>query len=117
MSDNAIRTPNPEDRAKRQYKPGGDGGGTPGRPSGGYSSEAHAADIVNRVSGSATTPSAPRNPPPRSSANPAIEDTPELPLEQRGVRELRRRARQLHIHNRSKMNKHELIAAIRHALR
>ena len=42
--------------------------------------------------------------------------TGELSLEERGVRELRRRARQLHIHNHSKMNKHELIAAIRHSL-
>lgn len=40
---------------------------------------------------------------------------PHQTLEQRSVEELRNRAAELHIHGRSKMNKSELVAAIRKA--
>ena len=106
MYDNAIRTPNAPDAAKRQHNPDlsrsiGDH----------YSSREQGDDIAARHSGARDDTSRPASPAPGATAGEESAHS----LEMRGVRELRIRARNLRIHNRSKMNKHELIEAIRAA--
>ena len=109
---------NPQDTSKRNYEPGQYGRSERGGEQ--YGSDEDAADLVAERERMQRGGAAERGETPGEAAEESW-DAAEQPaggdLEQRGVRELRVRARQLHIHNRSKMNKQQLIEAIRSIVR